>query len=174
MHDSPPCVLDFQGEPTAKMGPGPAAHRKRAAPHPGNDRGNDRGHARPPRSIVSICELVSCPGRVAARQRCCAEPGPTFISQRWPPISSAPRCAISGERGAVIARSTSCDEAIQPFGRGLWIASELALLAMTRDEAIALHSKVLRYLRPKQHEVGHIQPAQNAVDDCPEYRMLLV
>ena len=29
-----------------------------------------------------------------------------------------------------------------------------------------------RRLRPEQREVDHIQPAQNAVDDCPKYRMV--
>src|SRR5579872_698765 len=152
MHDSPPCVLSARLSILAA-----SLSQRRARASDGWD--------------ASAASRVPDALRHAMPLR--EKPGPSSISPR---TSSAPqpRCAASGERVAVIARSTSCDEAIQPFGRGLWIASELALLAMTRDEAIALHSKVLRYLRPKQHEVGHVQPAQNAVDDCPEHRMLLV
>jgi hypothetical protein len=42
----------------------------------------------------------------------------------------------------------------------------------TRSGSYSLDS-VLRNLRPKQHEVDNVQPAQNAVDDCPEYRMVV-
>src|SRR6266404_7246384 len=35
-----------------------------------------------------------------------------------------------------------------------------------------LRIAMARRLRPEQREVDHIQPAQNAVDDCPKYRMV--
>jgi hypothetical protein len=64
-------------------------------------------------------------------------------------------------------------------GKRLWIASlgapqkALRHVRYTRSGNYSLDG-VLRYLRPKQHEVDHVQPTQNAVDDCPKYRMVVV
>src|SRR5579872_2782553 len=109
MHDSPPCVLSARLSILAA-----SLSQRRARASDGWD--------------ASAASRVPDALRHAMPLR--EKPGPSSISPR---TSSAPqpRCAASGERVAVIARSTSCDEAIQPFGRGLWIASELALLAMT-------------------------------------------
>jgi hypothetical protein len=63
-------------------------------------------------------------------------------------------------------------------GKRLWIASlgapqkALRHVRYTRSGSYSLDG-VLRYLRLKQREVDNVQPAQNAVDDCPEYRMVV-
>jgi hypothetical protein len=63
-------------------------------------------------------------------------------------------------------------------GKRLWIASlgapqkALRHVRYTRSGSYSLDG-VLRYLRPKQREVDNVQPTEDAVDDCPEYRMVV-
>jgi hypothetical protein len=84
-------------------------------------------------------------------------------------------CGLSSRRDVHIESRVIASEAKQSssFGRKILDCFVAMLLAMTAP-AIALHlTGFCVILRPKQCEVDNVQPAQNAVDDCPEYRMVV-
>ena len=136
-------------EKLAKVGDGrPGAPLHLSPPHPDRayhqarglqadaGRAGARGRAE---AEVSVAKLLSCPGRVAARQRCNAEPGPT--ARRMGPGSAAHRCTLR------CARDT--DEAMLNFlGQRI-----LQLIPTLFFVSVLIFS--LQHLLPGRSRAGH-------------------